>query len=123
VVVTGDGSVLMNLGGLVTIAAHPANLFLVIIDNGVYEVTGGQTVAGCRQTDFAGLARAAGIPRVYSFDSLEDWRAGAAEAISGAGPAAIWLKVEAQPGQRPPRSAPPIVEQMARLTRALAVRS
>src|ERR1700675_3173163 len=36
VVVTGDGSVLMNLGCLVTLANHPARLFLIIIDNGVY---------------------------------------------------------------------------------------
>src|SRR5205807_3458062 len=39
VVVSGDGSLLMNLGCLVTAANHPANLFLVIVDNGVYEVT------------------------------------------------------------------------------------
>src|SRR5438309_8976268 len=42
IVVAGDGSMLMNLGSLVTLANHPANVFLVIIDNGLYEVTGGQ---------------------------------------------------------------------------------
>ena len=45
IVVTGDGSVLMNLGCLVTLADYPANLFLIIVDNGVYEVTGSQPVA------------------------------------------------------------------------------
>ena len=46
IVVSGDGSLLMSLGCLVTLAAYPAPLFLVIVDNGVYEVTGGQPVAG-----------------------------------------------------------------------------
>src|SRR3989442_439392 len=54
VVVTGDGSMLMNLGCLVTLANHPAALFLIVIDNGVYEVTGGQATAGSGAIDFAG---------------------------------------------------------------------
>jgi thiamine pyrophosphate-dependent acetolactate synthase large subunit-like protein len=60
VVVCGDGHLLMNLGCLVTLAAHPADVFLVVVDNGVYEVTGGQPSPGAGRTDFAGLARAAG---------------------------------------------------------------
>src|SRR5262249_48224387 len=63
VVVTGDGSVLMNLGCLVTLANHAADVFLIIVDNGVYEVTGGQPTAGAGHTDFASLARASGIQR------------------------------------------------------------
>jgi len=59
IVVNGDGCTLMNLGCLVTIAGNPANLFLIIIDNGLYEVTGGQARPGVG-VDFAGLARAAG---------------------------------------------------------------
>src|SRR5919201_417943 len=39
IVVNGDGCMLMNLGNLVTLAAHPANIYLLIIDNGHYEVT------------------------------------------------------------------------------------
>src|SRR5262245_53974551 len=42
IVVNGDGCMLMNLGCLVTIANHPANLYVLILDNGLYEVTGGQ---------------------------------------------------------------------------------
>src|SRR6478672_12737327 len=79
VVLTGDGGLLMNLGCRVTAAQHPVPLFVLLIDNGLYEVTGGQDVAGAGRTDFAGLARAAGIDRVYSFADLEEWRAGAAE--------------------------------------------
>src|SRR5262245_54286983 len=96
VVLTGDGSLLMNLGCLVTVAAHPAPLTVVLIDNGLYEVTGGQETAGAGRTDFAGLARAAGIARVYTFADLEAWAAGAAEVFAGAGPAFVWLKVEGE---------------------------
>src|SRR5438477_8040564 len=37
IVVNGDGSMLMSLGSLATLAAHPANVYLVILDNGLYE--------------------------------------------------------------------------------------
>ena len=47
VVLSGDGSLLMNLGTLVTISAEsPANLIVVVYDNGVYEVTGAQPTPG-----------------------------------------------------------------------------
>jgi thiamine pyrophosphate-dependent acetolactate synthase large subunit-like protein len=115
VVVTGDGSVLMNLGCLVTLAHHPADVFLIIMDNGVYEVTGGQPTAGAGHTDFAGLARAAGIRRVYSCQTVEQWRQVAAEALSGPGPVVIWLKVAARPGQCAPTTTRPMAEQLARL--------
>src|SRR5947208_9861632 len=64
IVVNGDGCTLMSLGCLVTLASHPANVYLLIMDNGLYEVTGGQAIPGSGKTDFAGLARAAGISRV-----------------------------------------------------------
>src|ERR1700674_4641679 len=41
IVLNGDGSLLMNLGCLVTLANHPANIYLLILDNNLYEVTGG----------------------------------------------------------------------------------
>ena len=121
VVVSGDGSLLMNLGVLVTLANHPANLFLVVVDNGVYEVTGGQPIPGAGHTDFAGLALAAGIQRGYSFQTVEQWRASAAEALSEPGPVVICLKVEARPGQRAPTATRPMQEQVARLRRMLTV--
>jgi sulfopyruvate decarboxylase subunit beta len=119
VVVTGEGSLLMNLGCLVTMANHPANLFLIIIDNGVYEVTGGQAVPGSGHVDFAGLARSAGIARVVACTTAAEWRAQAAEALAGMGPVVIWLKVAARPGTRPPKNARPMAEQLARLRQLL----
>ena len=120
VVVSGDGSLLMNLGCLVTLARHPADLFLIVIDNGVYEVTGGQPTPGVGHADFAGLARAAGIRRVYVCETVGEWRSVAAEALSGPGPVVIWLKVAARPDQRAPTRARPMGEQLARLRQALA---
>jgi sulfopyruvate decarboxylase subunit beta len=119
VVVTGDGHLLMNLGCLVTIASHPADLYLVIMDNGAYEVIGAQRPPGAGCTDFAGLARAAGIPRVYSCVDAQEWRRVAPEALSGPGPVVVWLKVEARPGQRAPAAMRPMDEQIARLRRLL----
>ena len=73
VVVNGDGCMLMSLGSLVTLANHSANVYLIIFDNGLYEVTGGQPTAGSGHVDFAAMARAAGIARVYDFDAIETW--------------------------------------------------
>src|ERR671922_3093842 len=42
IVLNGDGCMLMSLGSLVTLANHAANVFLIVLDNGLYEVTGGQ---------------------------------------------------------------------------------
>src|SRR5262249_27970590 len=91
IVLNGDGCTLMNLGCLVTLASHPTDVYLLVLDNGLYEVTGGQPTAGSGRTDFAALARGAGVRRVYSFDSLDGWRGGAAEALAGPGPVVIWL--------------------------------
>jgi thiamine pyrophosphate-dependent acetolactate synthase large subunit-like protein len=120
IVVNGDGCTLMNLGCLVTLANHPADLFLLIMDNGLYEVTGGQRHAGAGHTDFAALARAAGIRRVYTFDTLAAWRGGATEALTGPGPVVVWLKLEGRLGQKTPKPPRPMSEQIARLRQALA---
>jgi thiamine pyrophosphate-dependent acetolactate synthase large subunit-like protein len=119
VVVNGDGCMLMSLGSLVTLANHPAELYLLILDNGLYEVTGGQPTAGTGRVDFAGMARAAGISRVYAFDRIEDWRNGAAEVLAGPGPVVAWLRVEGKHGQTTPKAPRPMAEQIERLRNAL----
>jgi thiamine pyrophosphate-dependent acetolactate synthase large subunit-like protein len=121
-VVNGDGCTLMNAGCLVTLAnQQSADVWLIIFDNGHYEVTGGQPTAGSGHTDFAALARAAGIGRVYSFADRAAWATGAAEALSGHGPVVIWLRIEARLGQGTPAPPHPMAEQIARLRQALAV--
>ena len=61
----GDGSLLMNLGSLCTIATQaPRNFALVVWDNEVHMTTGGQPTATAFRSSLAGLARGAGIERV-----------------------------------------------------------
>jgi thiamine pyrophosphate-dependent acetolactate synthase large subunit-like protein len=121
VVINGDGCTLMSLGCLVTLANHPADVFLIVFDNGHYEVTGGQPTAGSGHADFAALARGAGISRVYTFADRQSWSAGAAEALSGRGPVVIWLQIEARMGQGTPAPPRPMDEQIARLRQGLGV--
>ena len=58
----GDGSILMGLGCLATIASlRPRNLTIVIMDNGLYQITGKQAAATAGATDIVAVARGAGI--------------------------------------------------------------
>lgn len=60
IVLMGDGGILMNLGALVTIGRYgPPNLVVLLLENRMFEMTGGQPIAP--GPDFAELARAAGI--------------------------------------------------------------
>jgi thiamine pyrophosphate-dependent acetolactate synthase large subunit-like protein len=91
----GDGGMLMGLGGLVTIAAaRPANYTLIVLENGIYEVTGGQTTAGSGTVDFAAMGLAAGLTSVREFDDLDTWRLAAAECLAMPSPRMIVLHVE-----------------------------
>ena len=116
IVVNGDGCLLMNLGCLVTITAQaPKNFTLIIIDNGVYEVTGNQATIGsaakraARQSvDYVALARAAGFEEVYEFDDVESWRY-EQEIMHEEGPICIVLKTTYRTedvGARSPGPAP-----------------
>lgn len=95
-VCTGDGSLLMSLGCLVTVVDSGAtNLTIVLLDNGVYEITGGQkTAAANNDVDFAALARAVGFRAAAGFRDDLDWRDHAREVLSKPGPRFIWLKTE-----------------------------
>jgi thiamine pyrophosphate-dependent acetolactate synthase large subunit-like protein len=104
----------------VTAAQFPVPLFILVIDNGLYEVTGGQPVANAGRTDFAAIARGAGIGRVYQFDSPDEWRANAAACLAGAGPVFVWLKVAGERGKATPAAPRPMAEQIARLRAALS---
>jgi len=69
----GDGSILMNLGSLCTIAARaPSNYLLVIADNGTYGSTGGQASPTSGRADLVALAKAAGNRDVRSVSTLEE---------------------------------------------------
>ncbi len=76
IVLSGDGSLLMNLGCLATVvASNIENLTVVLLDNGLYEVTGGQQTAGSlAKVDFAAIARGCGIENSIAVQNAEHWR-------------------------------------------------
>lgn len=103
VCLNGDGSMLMTLGTLVTAAgAGATNLVLFVIDNGTYEITGSQVVPGKGVVDYAGMARAAGFPRTFSFDDAAPYEAALADILEERGPTLVSLRV--LPGDEGPIS-------------------
>lgn len=121
IVLTGDGSLLMNLGCLVTLAQHPTNLWIVLLDNGQYEITGGQPVPGSGRTDFALIARGAGMPRIYDFAERAQWEAAAGEVFGASGPVFVWLRIQPRSGQRTPKPPRSMAEQISRLRTELGI--
>jgi len=97
VVLDGDGSVLMNLGALATLARYrPPNLVHIVFDNGSLLSTGGfesHTTSG--RTDIAAIARGAGIEHVASVDDLVAFGEAVVEALERAGPSVIVARVRA----------------------------
>ena len=93
IIIDGDGSLLMNLGTLVTIAEKaPKNLYHFVLENGVYAVTGGQPIPGNNRISFAGMAKEAGYANAFEFDDLEDFASRAAEVMGAEGPVFICVK-------------------------------
>ena len=90
IVLEGDGSLLMNLGSLATVAAAaPPNLTIVVWDNAMYQMTGAQATATAQATDLVGVARAAGITRGAWARDERHFDALLADAIAHAGPSFI----------------------------------
>jgi sulfopyruvate decarboxylase subunit beta len=119
IVCNGDGSMLMSLGSLVTIAGEaPPNLVMIVMDNGIYEVTGGQPVP--RRPDFAAIARASGIFNVFRFSSVADWSAVAERILSTKGPTVVVLEIEPEPDRPAPKSPGPAAARAAALREALS---
>ena len=95
IVLDGDGSLLMNLGSLVTIAnAAPRNFVHCVCENGTYETNGSIPIPGAGRVDFAGLARAAGYPKAYQIAELPDWERSLGGVLKDEGPVFVVLKVE-----------------------------
>jgi sulfopyruvate decarboxylase subunit beta len=122
IVLSGDGSLLMNLGSLVTISAQrPANLVIVVFVNGVYEVTGAQVTPRPESVpvDYAAFARASGIASVFRWSSLDEWRTGIGSALGAIGPIVVVLDVAPVPGAVGPRSPGPTGPRVERFMRAI----
>ncbi len=121
VVLDGDGSLLMNLGSLVTVAeAAPENLIHFAVENGTYEANGSHPIPGQGRVDFAGFARDAGYPEAHSFDGLNRFAASLPELLAARGPVFACLKVE--PGPPPEYDYPLIHSARMRETFREAIR-
>jgi phosphonopyruvate decarboxylase len=96
IVLDGDGSLLMNLGSLVTIAeVAPRNLVHFVCENGTYEANGGHPIPGAGRISFAGFARAAGYRRVHEFSELAAFEEKIGPVLKEEGPVFVVLKVVA----------------------------
>ncbi len=94
IVLDGDGSLLMNLGTIVTISNKaPENFYHFVFDNGVYAVTGGQPVPGAESTSFEGMAREAGYAATYEIDDTEELSTRIHDILQQRGPVLVCLKV------------------------------
>jgi sulfopyruvate decarboxylase subunit beta len=97
VVFDGDGSILMNLGGLTTLARYrPKNLVHVVFDNESLLSVGGFPTATSTGSDIAGMARAAGIPRTATVTTIDDFVAAFDEALASNELTTIVAKVDAK---------------------------
>ena len=93
-VMTGDGEMLMGLGSLATIGVQrPANLAVVVIDNGLYAETGMQRTHTASGVDLAGVARSCGIAAAETVQTEEELDALAGKLYGAAGPLVAVVKV------------------------------
>lgn len=96
VVFDGDGSVLMNLGGLTTLARYrPRNLVHVVFDNESLLSVGGFPTATSTGSDLAAIAAAAGVPRTATVRTLEDFTRAFDEALGCRDLTTLVAKVDA----------------------------
>jgi sulfopyruvate decarboxylase subunit beta len=96
VVFDGDGSVLMNLGGLTTLARYrPRNLVHVVFDNESLLSVGGFPTATATGSDLAAIAAAAGVPRTATVRTLDDFTHAFDQAIAAGDLTTLVAKVEA----------------------------
>jgi sulfopyruvate decarboxylase subunit beta len=96
VVLDGDGSVLMNLGGLTTLARYrPPNLLHVVFDNESLLSVGGFPTATNTGSDLAGMADAAGVPRTGTVRTLDEFVAAFEDALAANETTTLVAKVEA----------------------------
>ena len=95
----GDGSLLMQLGCLATIGMlKPKNLIMLVWDNGIYQITGGQPTASAYAADLVAIARGAGIADSAWAADEEDFNRLVAAALAGEGPRLIAARIDDKPG-------------------------
>lgn len=90
----GDGSLLMNLGSLVTIAAAaPGNLIHFLFENGCYEANGAHPLPNAAAIDFRAIAQGAGLRHALAFDRLDTLQAALPGLLALEGPVFVVLRI------------------------------
>ncbi len=107
VVIDGDGSILMNLGSLVTVAGKaPSNMVHFVFQDNEYYTTGGQPVPGADAFNIADMAAVAGYATCREFDDLEDFVGELPGLLQTQGPVLVCLMVD-HPEEVPPFNVKP----------------
>jgi thiamine pyrophosphate-dependent acetolactate synthase large subunit-like protein len=117
----GDGSLLMQLGALSTIAAlKPKNLVMIVMDNGIYQITGAQPTPAAGIADIVAIAAGCGLARSAWAADEEDFDRLVDEAMSAAEPSLIAVRIDDKPGVGTTRRDP--VQIRERFMHGLGVR-
>ena len=121
VALEGDGSLLMQLGCLATVAMRaPKNLTIVVWDNGIYQITGAQPTATAASADLVAVARGAGIANSAWATDEDDFERLLAAALKDGGPSLIAARIDGEPAVATTERDP--VQIRERFMRGLGVR-
>ena len=108
----GDGSILMTLGCLTTIGmVRPRNLTIVIMDNGIYQITGKQTAATATSADIVAIARGAGIANSHWVRDERHFEQLIARRFDEGGPVLLGAKIDDQAGTAQTPRDPVLIRQ------------
>jgi thiamine pyrophosphate-dependent acetolactate synthase large subunit-like protein len=95
----GDGSLLMQLGCLSTIASlAPKNLCMVVMDNGIYQITGSQPTPGSAVADIVAIAIGSGLTNSAWAADEEDFERLLDQSLTATTPTLIGLRIDDRPG-------------------------
>jgi thiamine pyrophosphate-dependent acetolactate synthase large subunit-like protein len=121
VALEGDGSLLMQLGCLATVAMRaPQNLTIVVWDNGIYQITGAQPTATAASTDLVAVARGAGIANSAWAADEDDFERLLTAALKDGGPSVIAARIDGEPAVATTERDP--VQIRERFMRGLGIR-
>jgi len=95
----GDGSLLMQMGCLSTIAAlKPSNLCMIVMDNGLYQITGAQPTPAAAVSDIVAIAIGCGLSNSAWAADEEDFERLVEQSLSASGPTLIGVRIDDKPG-------------------------
>ncbi|MBH5399701.1 hypothetical protein HZZ13_18195 [Bradyrhizobium sp. CNPSo 4010] len=117
----GDGSLLMQLGALSTIAAlKPKNLTMIVMDNGIYQITGAQPTPAANVADIVAIAIGSGLASSAWAADEEDFERLVDDAMAASEPSLIAVRIDDKPGVGTTRRDP--VQIRERFMHGLGVR-